>query len=212
MKDEVGIGSLSQADIYCDILAATNNGTLNIIYDESLATMPRNIHKIYSDILKYKKQNNSNSARNNRRKKPSEASQQREKIKVFAASKGYQQMKIPANAMQRKFIIDLMDENKKLGVHVQKKNKVALQQGVKLTKLKHMNQKRQKEYAKLMAHKNQLKQERDQMYRDQRSLLTLLKQKDSKIADLVVVCQKELRSKSNKNASDEEQHLNELIE
>ena len=50
-------------------------------------------------------------------------------------------MKIPANAMQRKFIIGLLDENKRLSEQLKQKNQVALQQSIKITQLKHANEK-----------------------------------------------------------------------
>ena len=194
-KDKIAkntsISSLSQADRYCDIVSAYNDGTLQQIYDEDLHTIPMKIIDIYSAMRSHK--NKSKPKGNKKKKQPTAAQKQREKIKVYAKSNGYDSIKIPADNVQRKFIINLIEKNKILSEQVERKNKYALQQSLKITKLKNTIKKREAEYATALAYQHQLKQERDGLYRDQGVLFDLMAQKDSKISDLITSCSNELR-------------------
>ena len=213
MKASIGIGCISQADRYCDIASAVNDRSLYDIYDAELSTMPTDVCKVWKAILAYKREKNPKKARKKSKShKADKAKQQKQKIQTYAATKGYETLKIPTNKTQQKFILSLIDENKSLSDRVKKSGKSIISQSVKIKSLKLAKQKHQNEYAKLLAHKQQIKMERDDIYKEQGLLLTLLTKKDEKIADLISVCRKELKAMSNKNMTETEQHLNELID
>ena len=87
-------------------------------------------------------------------------------------------------------ILKLITEHTTLRQQFEVKSKAAIKHSVEYKRLKVAMHKKENEYLKLLASKNQYKNENKSILEEQRILLNKLASKDAKIADLMTACTK----------------------